>query len=289
MLKINNIRKSKSYSHSLLLLKGSTHRSIKSNKVYVCVNSNSQINNWPIIESKFKILLHLQKHVNEVRVWVENDSNEEIENLKFELTFDPPINKRFIRIVYLVCEDINGKLFENGTFQSPEHENNSIDSALKRISLNMLMAQTFFAQTLPNHKTFQLELDNNNFPKVHAFKLNISNIQIWSLDSYDLWKYVAKQIMSSVLGNDCFKYIAICSFTRFSLESNFTALQMNYSQLLHHLKGNTSLGGGGLALVGSACLYTWPSSLSDVVNRFTDQRLVDRNNFMDDSANRFHK
>lgn len=34
------------------------------------------------------------------------------------------------------------------------------------------------------------------------------------------------------------------------------------------------------------CLYTWAEGLEDVINRFTDQRHVDRHKFMDDSAHR---
>lgn len=47
-----------------------------------------------------------------------------------------------------------------------------------------------------------------------------------------------------------------------------------------------ALGGGGLALFGTACLYTWPEDISQLVERFKNVIPVDRDNFMDDSCYR---
>lgn len=52
-------------------------------------------------------------------------------------------------------------------------------------------------------------------------------------------------------------------------------------------KAHAALGGGGLALFGSGCLYTWPETLDIVKDALEDQTAVDWKNFMDDSAYRY--
>ena len=47
-----------------------------------------------------------------------------------------------------------------------------------------------------------------------------------------------------------------------------------------------ALGGGGLALFGSGCLYTWAEKLENAREAFEDDTEVDWRNFMDDSAYR---
>ena len=276
MIKINNIQKS--YSYPLIQLRGCVHRSIKCDKILISVNSD--VTDWPVIDSNFKFLVHLRKGSNEVVVWLQSEPKLKSKQ-KFTLKLEPISNNNFVKIVYLVCDSGSGQLFDNGSFQAPQTEDNSIGSAIKRISFNMLCSQCFFAQTLPNQKTFNLELGENNYPEVHVFKLSATVEKIWSMDGPSLWRLVAKQLMTSTLADDHCKYIAFSSFTRYS-RSDFESL----SNPLRHVKGYSALGGGRLALVGTACLYTWASSLRELRNRFEDSRLVDRNLLMDDSNNR---
>lgn len=66
----------------------------------------------------------------------------------------------------------------------------------------------------------------------------------------------------------------------------FSTEPSNYDRILSLTKGHAAIGGGGLALFGSACLYTWPDSLDNVQCKFQDQTSVDWKHFMDDSAYR---
>lgn len=52
-------------------------------------------------------------------------------------------------------------------------------------------------------------------------------------------------------------------------------------------QGHAALGGGGLALFGSGCLYTWPDKIEQVQARFQDQTPVNWRRFMDDSGYRY--
>ena len=66
-------------------------------------------------------------------------------------------------------------------------------------------------------------------------------------------------------------------------------LPPSHSELLSMVKGHAALGGGGLALFGSGCLYTWPKKLDEVQKRFRDRTEVDWLHYMDDSAFRYEQ
>lgn len=276
MIKINNIQKS--YSYPLIQLRGRVHRTIKCDKILVSTNSDTT--DWPVIGYEFKFFVHLTKTSNDLIVWLQSDAKQE-SKLKFTLIWEPIENQRFVRLVYLVCDDGHGRLFEGGSFQAPQTEDNSIGSAINRIAFNVLCSQCFFAHTLPNRRTFTLELGDNNYPRVHIFKLSATADQIWSMSDHDLWRFVTKQLMASTLAHESCKFIAFSSFTRYS-----SPLSTLSKYPMPEVKGYSALGGGRLALVGTACLYTWPQHLKQLQERFHDMRSVDRNLFLDYSNNR---
>lgn len=51
-------------------------------------------------------------------------------------------------------------------------------------------------------------------------------------------------------------------------------------------KGHVSLGGGGLALVGTGALYSWPQYPSQLLSAFSDNTAVDTMSLMDFSGGR---
>lgn len=66
-----------------------------------------------------------------------------------------------VRLVYLICDDKDGKVFEEGCFQAPSHENNSTSSALQRIAVGSLLIQHFFSGT-----------EHHMFPDFNALHAN---------------------------------------------------------------------------------------------------------------------
>ena len=142
------------------------------------------------------------------------------------------------------------------------------------------MSQCFFAQSLGG-QTFQLELDSRGWPIVHQFVLDRSEQELWQCTPEELWKFTARELMSSKLADRCCKYLAFTSYSRYHANSN-SPKWLPAGQV----QGYVSLGGGGLALLSTHCLYTWPEKLEDIPFRFTDDRPVDKDRFMDDSDNR---
>ena len=60
----------------------------------------------------------------------------------------------------------------------------------------------------------------------------------------------------------------------------------HYSKIPHYIKGHTALGGGNMALFGTGCLHTWAKNLEELVERFSDDRKIDRKILFDDSGYR---
>lgn len=255
---------------------------------------------WPIVNGQFKVFAHLKRSVNRFKLWIEDENETEdtvIDHMEVTVRYKAPANannanKRVVRLIYLTCKDETNEevLFENGHFEADEKEDSSPESACRRISTGALMSQTFFAHTLAktgdnHHRTFQLEVDSNGLPIVHCFTLQQTQSELWSMKPEDLWKLTAVQLMSSSLGNvHHFKYLAFASFSRYkgiSKESG-TDWWLPSAQV----KGHVSLGGGGLALLSTHCLYCWPERVDDIGSRLIDHRPIDRTRFMDDSNNR---
>lgn len=230
----------------LVLLKG---RVLYGNEgtIWCCANCEN-VTIWPVHNKTFRLFVHLKSHYNEIKIGTGEMGNKDQTEKTVQIYFQPSQKMPyFLRIVYLVCDD-NNSLFENGLIQNCCGE---ISSATRRIAVSMLLIQAFFSETLPGGQTFALEYDNDNLPLIHVFKLKEKIQKLWSFEEKELWDYVANQIMMSNLFDDRCKFVAFCSFTR----------RKRFKESVSEL-GKVFLGGGGLALIGSADLHTWPSELN---------------------------
>lgn len=242
-------------------------------------SSNSNIVIWPVINGKFKALIPLIPGENIINFWCNSNSH------TLSLIYEPLKFKRFIRLVYIKCKD------DDGLFQAPEKEDNSIDSACKRIILGAQMLQTFTYDKIKEHningKTFHLE-EKAGQPICHVFTSSLTLNKALQLNDGQLWRHFAVELMNSNLrvGNDC-KFLAFLSFTRYT--NNYNKPPLNHKEILQMTLGHVALGGNGLALLGSGCLHTWAQHLQEVPWRLGDKRKVDRMKFMDDSGNRYFK
>lgn len=275
-ISVSNHRQKDVLSYSLPLLIGSIS-SCESELQVENKTEASEVVNWPVINGKFKALVHLVPGENNILLRCGNAES------VFTLCYEPLKHKKFVRLVYIKCRD------EDGKFQAPENEDNSVTSACRRIALGAQMLQTFTAEMLAEHKlkakTFRIEEDQNGSPVCHVFTSSLSVNDAQKLKDEELWAHFATELMKSSLrvNNDC-KFLGFLSFTRYS---NDLAIEPEtYTDILKLMKGHVALGGGGLALFGSACLHMWSQDLKEVAWRFADKRMVDRKNFMDDSGNR---
>ncbi|XP_034251402.1 putative zinc metalloproteinase YIL108W [Thrips palmi] len=223
----------------------------------------------------FKFILRLEKGVNTFSIKYCSFLTE------FTLVFKPRNTSFCVLPLYVICKGHDGR------FQAPEYEDNSIDSACDRIDVGIRLVQSLFAEKLKQggfgRCTFQLQSDTNpKVPDVNVFYSNISVDDAHSKPMKDLWASLAREIMSSQLGNEKHKFVAFLSSTFYNGQS-VTGSRPSHDDILKCTDGYVAMGGGGLALIGTGCLHTWATTVDEVEPRLINNTKVDKTLFMDDS------
>ncbi|XP_022237537.1 putative zinc metalloproteinase C607.06c [Limulus polyphemus] len=242
--------------------KEQTH-SIKREDIYLTAGSTHFKVLLPLKCGDNSFILHCGKH-----------------EIPFNLKYTASVNKKFVRLVYIKCKD------DDGQFQAPSEENNSVSSACSRISLGAQLLQTFTAEKMKEQgfpaKTFHLEEDENNKPICYVFTSSLTVLEAQQLKGEALWSHFAKELMNSSLRNDNCKFLAFLSFTRYQNSNGI--IPSNHSEVLDLVKGHVALGASGLALLGTGCLHTWAQNLEELKWRFNDNRKINKKELMDDSG-----
>ncbi|UYV71596.1 hypothetical protein LAZ67_8003816 [Cordylochernes scorpioides] len=235
---------------------------------------------WPIHQGHFRALVPLTVGENVVTLtWLTDELS-----LTLHYQLIDPVYR--IRLVYIYCHD------HDGSFQAPPGEENTMESACRRIALACNMAQSFTAEAMRYHgfgrQTFHLELDSEtNETKCLPFQTKLSFNQALEMSSESLWMYLARDLMTSDLTHkDTTKFLGFLSFTRYAWTPEKGEVPRTHRQVMALTRGHAALGGGGLALLGTGCLHTWSPCVAQLPVRLTDPTMIDRRQLMDDSANR---
>jgi hypothetical protein len=203
-----------------------------------------------------------------------------------------------VKLVYILCRG------DEGRFQAPTGTRNDVESAKERIALAAELVQCFTSDCINCHeglgrRTFDLETasgssaaaaanggddEEEGRPVVHVLNSSLTLDAARAMTSSELWKHHARELIESQLHGDNVKFLAVMSATRYTNPSG--KQPTSHSELLSMVEAHAALGGGGLGLFGSGCLYTWPARLEEVKQRFEDKTNVDWSHFMDDSAYR---
>ncbi|XP_050304600.1 uncharacterized protein LOC126742104 [Anthonomus grandis grandis] len=222
-------------------------------------------------QGKFKVFLELQEGCNEFVV------HDALQSLPITLEYRPVRSEFTVMPLYVICEG------HDGFFQAPSNEKNNIDSACKRIQLCSKLLQCFTAEKLLENglgrRTFFLE------ETCQIFRSNVNYQEARKMSQEELWETIGRDIMNSELASPNRKYLAFLSCTNYKGDQYSEHLK-SHEDLINITEAYVALGGGGLALFGSACLYTWPEHFSEVISRFEDKTLVDKTQFLDDSCYR---
>jgi len=115
-------------------------------------------------------------------------------------------------------------------------------------------------------KTFKVEKE------CRIIKSSLTRRTVFNMHPERLWEYIARELTAGQ-NSKTQKYLAFLSCTYWD------------GQNLH---GHVALGGGGLALFGTGCLYTWPSKLEEVLPCFMNMAKVDTGTLLDDSCFRYY-
>ena len=243
--------------------------------IYNETEDNGNVITCHVNQGEFNSFVLLIEGHNELRIACGN------EEIVLNIIFKPLTNQRFVRLVYVT-------LLNEDKFQGPFDMNCSPSEAIKRIQTGAMVLQTFMAESLASEglerKTFNLEMDLDDRPKVHTIQIPLTIREACKFTEEKLWEAVALRILSSPISDKNCKYLAFFCGTRYSNPSQ--KLVRHEREIVSMTRGHISLGGGGLALVGTGALYTWATDVLDVMNSFLNDDPTDTKTLMDFSAGR---
>lgn len=237
--------------------------------------------NWPVIEGGFKVVVPLSIGVNLITLSLKVNDAENVCVVEQKLTYTPLTLPRFVRVVYVKCAD------SDGSFDAPANVPCDLNSAIKRLSFNAQLLQTFTAESLYQHglgrNTFRLEEDESGSPEVHVFTSKLTTSEALSMTGNQLYDTFSKELKGSNLFDPMCKFWTFMSCTHYDPPP---ASQFDEKLITKYVKAHTALGGGYLALFGTGGLHTWASSIEELVPCFTDTRQIDKLELFDDSGGR---
>ncbi|XP_063706104.1 uncharacterized protein LOC134835163 [Culicoides brevitarsis] len=257
---VENYKNNEKVTHGVVLIKGRV-KNFDQLRSEIKVSTNSQVQNYRLSKKgQFKALVELIPDENTIKF--------EYKNIFFELKLNYEVTshvKRKIQPIYLLCRD------------SPR---SSIEINCQKLLLGCKLAQSLYAEKLFQgtgvRKTFNLA----DF--CEEFTLEIEETEAQTLSDQDLWQIVGKSLIES-RKFDVFntKFVAFCSFTKYlGLPKD---AEYSYALIKSRTLSNPALSSGGLALLGTGCLYTWPKNVSEVIEHFLDKTRIDFTRELDDS------
>ncbi|XP_076180518.1 uncharacterized protein LOC143153332 [Ptiloglossa arizonensis] len=262
-----NLVDGESLSYSLALIRGRTSTPCS---FIVVRNQKNQTSEWPIVAGEFRAVVELARGPNKLELEAAGQRK------KLLLVHEPRTTRLRVTPVYVICAG------HDGYFQGPRGEDRSPESAATRIGLGARLLQALAAEKLREtgygRKTFQLERDLDG-PECLVMHSMLDVDRARAMNQRELWELIARELMTGPLASKDRKYLAFLSCTRYRGAPN----PRTHEDTLARTQGHAALGGGGLALFGSACLHTWPTCMAQILPRFLDATVVDTEQLMDDS------
>ncbi|KAL1377521.1 hypothetical protein pipiens_016207 [Culex pipiens pipiens] len=263
------------FTYPVILIKGSLGNRCETGELKVQIDNHD----CPVSKDvrfinekrgQFKVLLRLKEGEN--RVTLTYCSRE----LELNLFFEESENPHRITPLYIICDG------HDGCFQSDTAEN-SIENACAKITLGIQLVQSLYAEKMAekwsSRKTFTIAGD------CLPFRSSLPLQESKAMTDQQLWNFFAKEILQSELyTSEKQKFIGFISSTYYE---GISDNDFSYENIKRRTTGNVALGGGGLALFGTGCLYTWPDRLDGIVPAFLNTTLVNRELMMDDSNYRY--
>ncbi|XP_051153727.1 uncharacterized protein LOC127276994 isoform X2 [Leptopilina boulardi] len=264
---VKNFVEGETVFYSLVLIRGYVPVSCSSIMIRGRKSTNTE---WPIRNGEFRVLVELTRGVNELEL------EAGVIKTKFTLIHESRTTRLRVTPVYVICSS------HDGYFQGPREEDRSPESAATRIGFGSRLLQCLTAEKLKEagyeRKTFQLERDLDG-PECLVMQSTLHVDKARQMSQRELWEVIGRELMTGPLASKDRKYLVFLSCTRYQGAPN----PRTHKDTLARTQGHAALGGGGLALFGSACLHTWPTCMAQVLPRFLDSRIIDAEHLMDDS------
>ncbi|ALC49276.1 CG6294, partial [Drosophila busckii] len=267
--------------HSLLLIKGRLQpncASAKQLKATLTLRETEQEQLTQLSSgSEFKLLFDLAADediaAERCRLQLRCCSGE----LTLCFSYQPRRSAYRVQPLYIVCQQ------EQQTELETEQQQQLERCAL--IDLNLRLVQCIYA-----HKLAAAGYENRTFTLnggCQVFQSTLSCAEARASGEDELWQRFASDILASdAWGQQLhLKFVAFIGCTRYDGASVAASADYSYANIRKHLQAHAALGGGGLALFGSAHFYAWPQRFAQIgdcirnTTRVDVARLPDESNY----------
>lgn len=166
----------------------------------------------------------------------------------------------------------------DGNFHSNDKPN-GIEIACDKLQLGLELIQSLYAEkineNIQTRKTFRLK------QKCLPYFSNVTVEEAYEWESERLWNFLVREIFASENSDPkTEKYIGFLGCTSYK---GYPGIPYNYRDIFKQVKCNPAISVGGLALLGTGCLYTWANNFHEIHSRVTNQQIVDIETNLDDS------
>ncbi|KAF4121537.1 putative peptidase family [Geosmithia morbida] len=258
---------------------------------------------WPVSSSYFKALVYLQPGPNKIRFEFSSPkipnsaTSNPIHASYMTVHMIPPLSTPPLHLAILLGKDSPG--LYDATPARIEAEGNGLETAIKKFRMAAYLWQAFTAEQMWRHKlgrrTFRFDDEwttgSVNFrdrangtmrseAKVHIIRSDKTVAEIRDLNRAQQYgEATDKGALFDIAGEAVRKHFPSLP----GQKQYVTVLLMDAHWDKEHktITGHAALGGGGgdlqLAIFGSHCLHSYPSTLEEVVPAFTDCTPTDTN------------
>ncbi|GAB0100157.1 putative zinc metalloproteinase C607.06c [Sergentomyia squamirostris] len=271
---LKNLQNNEKIPHSVLFLHGVIVEKCSENSLAIILNSEySDYCSISQKTSEFKYFVRLKKGENKLKL---SYCKSELSLIVYQEISE---NLRVVTPLYIV---VNG---HDGRFQA--RERNEAENACRRISLGLEIVQMIFAEKIrgfcgSGRKTFRLGRECQQFHS--SLKLQ----EAYSMTESELWSFFARELIDRMPNCRNHKFVAFIGCTSYKGVSSDGGDEsaVSYESIRAATVGNAALASGGLALLGSGTLFSWPESLSEIKRCLEDETKVPMTELMDDSGYR---
>uniref|UniRef100_A0AAG5CUP8 Uncharacterized protein n=1 Tax=Anopheles atroparvus TaxID=41427 RepID=A0AAG5CUP8_ANOAO len=279
-LEVVNVQNYETFAHPIILLKGTIGNPCTYAKLKVVSSQNQPIPCSSTIEGKnggtsepssvanFRLILRLNAGQNDIDLVCCGGKK------SLTLFYTKAASRYTVVPLYIICAG------HTGHYQSYENdEENDCAGACRKITLSIELLQCLYAEKLHEtgfgRKTFTV--GSSCVPFRSALDWGRSS----TMKEGELWQHFASELVQCKQYDlSRVKLVAFLSSTHFEGISDG---DYSYENIRKKTTGHVALGGGGLALFGTGCLYTWPATLEAVCDAFTSRRPIDCDKLLDDS------
>lgn len=264
---VTNYKAQETIRYPLVLLRGDL--ADKDLKAVTVINESSKLDSRQMDgvanKGRYKAFAELVPGQNKLVIKAGSAQTE------FSLTYKPQTNPYKLRAIYFT-DKAGDTAYETPFKDDTQDYAAKYDAALK-------VMQSFMADWLNERgygrRTFNLELDEKGKVIVHIVKGKGSFEEMSKMNGGDAYEAAAEAIHEQ-LPEGPYKNLVCVAFSR-------------------HIKGSGTataygaLGGGGVATMGGACFYTWPTGVKNITKTFTSDVQIDTKNYHADGGDAVYR